>query len=400
MIVALARDAVRLLLRGRPVFLLLAVALVCGLFVRATRDVGVARLKGAVLPGAALETLASTVFLLAVAWGVVAGLLLAHEDRASGFFTHLAVRPVGRATVAIGRLAGLFLATVLALVPLGAIVALVAGLGERDLPTLRERVRPTTVEVGGAPLEAGAIGHVARGSPGRFVFAPGTRADATLRLRPKIPIGAAFSGRIALRVDYQPVSGASRTWEPEPFRPLRELVLHFDEAPGAGYALVVEPRDDTFVLEVDREALTAIGGTAPLAVELVLASLLVLGAGWIAAALAFFFGVGLSAGPASLAAAFVALVAMGRAAVLDIVAGIGATGADGGDPSAFLRWVRSTLTHLVRLVPDLARFNPAARLGEGEALPAADLLAPAVALLVTVGAVGLLTIAVLPFKER
>lgn len=400
MIVALAGDAVRLLLRGRPALLLIGVALLCGAFVRATRDAGVERLEGALLPGAALETLLSSIFLVSVAWGVVAGLLLAHEDRASSFFTHLAVRRVGRVTYVAGRLAGLLVATALVVVPLGIVAGVVSGLEERDVPPLRERVRPEVVEIGDTRLAPGAIGHVSARAPGRFTFPPGVRPSASLRLRPKIPIGAAFSGRIALRVLYEPATGAPQTWEPPPFRPLRAIDLPFEDDAALGFTLIVQPLDDTFVLEVDRDALTVAGDEASLLLELAKAAFLVLAAGGIAAVLAFFFGVGLSAGPASLAAAFVTFVALGRAAVLDVVAGIGARAGESGDPSAFVRWVRSTLTHLVRLLPDLARLNPATPLGEGDTLPAEGLLAATVLGLFTVTAVGLLAAAVLPLRER
>lgn len=400
MIASLVADAVRLLLRGRPAGLLVVVGALCGLFVRATRDVGVERLRGALLPGAALETLLSGLFLAMVAWGIVAGLVVAHDDRASGFFTHLAVRAVPRRSYVSGRLLGLVAATGLAFLPLGGTAALVSGLGARDVPTLRERVRPERVEIGGEPLDTLGFGHVGAEAAGKFVFPAGTRPEATLRLHPKIPLGSAFSGRIWLRVTYLPDGGAARTWEPEPFRPLRELEIEFDDAPTGGFALVVEPRDEGFVLEVDRDALTTFGEPAPLAGELAKAGLLVPLAGFIAAALSFFFGVGLSAGPASLAAAFVMLVAMGRDAVLDVVGGIGARGPDGEDASAGLRWLRSTLTHLVRTVPDLARFNPAASIGEGEALRFVDLGVAFAVAAATVVVVGGLTMACVPFRER
>lgn len=402
MIGILARDAARLLLRGRPALLLVAVGLLVGLFARATRDSGAHTLHGAELKGAALETLAGTLFLVAVVTGLVQGLLLAGEDRRSGFLVLVAVRPVRRLVLVAGRLLGLVLGMAGALLLITLPAVAVAGLDGDDLPEVRRRVRPDRVLVGGQALGETGVAQLAVGHPGRFEFPAGAVPVATLELHPKVPLGASFSGQLDVAIRYEPADGGpALRWRPPPFRPLRELPIHFERPAGTPFALVVEPLAEGFVLEVDRDALTTLGPVVPFPREATLALVMLLAAATIAGALAWFLACELSPGPASLAASFVLLVALGREAVLDIVAGIGADPAHPNlEPGAGTRWLRGFLTVLVRLVPDLARFDPATRLGTGDALPFGEVAGLLAVTALAVIAAAVLGASLLPLRER
>ena len=397
-------DSVRLLLRGRGAWLLLITGLVVGGFVRATRESGVGGLQGAEFQGAALETLVSTLFLLVVVFGLVAGLVLSVEDRGSGFFAEVLVRPVRRGTYVAGRLLGLLLVVALGLLLQTVAAALLSGLSASDLPEVRQKVRPQRVTIDQTPLKSDELGQIRKGSPGRFQFAGGTLPQATLILRPKLAFGAAgsFSGHLDLDLTLEFPDGRRFTQSPASFRPLRELPIRFeDPEPGSPFVLEVEPRNSSFLLEVDRDSLTTQGGQVPFLAQAVGALLLLLLAGGISAWLAYLFGLGLSSGPASLAASFVVLVALGRGAVLDIVAGIGADEGDPGEQTDHVgRWLRSMLTVLTRLVPDLDKFNPADRLGIGDALSAGALAGALTVSLATFSSALVLSMLILPLKER
>ncbi|MBI4878319.1 MAG: hypothetical protein HY812_01480 [Planctomycetes bacterium] len=401
MIGRLALDAVRLLLRGRALFLVLGVGLLAGLFVRATRDTGSASLHGALLRGAALETLASTLFLAGVIQALVFGLVLAAEDRGSGFLAHVALRPVGRIAYAAGRLLGLAAAVLLGTLLLALPAALLAGLGRRDLPDLFERVRASPVFAGERQLAGSEIDQIALGRPGRFFFPAGAIPDATLLLRPKVALGraASFSGRLDLALTLETADGARTRRTPPPLRPLRELPIRFDQdVEGAPFVLEVEPLSPAFVLEIDRDALTVLGGKVPWARDAALSFLLVVLAGIAAAALAFFLGIALSPGPASLSACFVLLVGLGREAVCDIIAGMGGGAAE--DAGAVPRVLRFTLDLLARLAPDFSSFNPAESLGAGVALAAPALVSALLWCLAVLLAALLLAAAAAPFEEK
>ncbi len=402
MILALARDTVRVLMRRRSALLLVAVGLLSGLFVRATRAVGTRSLHGAELEGAGIETLVSALFLVVVIHGLVSGLILGVEDRGSGFFAHLAVRPVRRLTYAAGRLLGIVAAMLCSVVVLAITIAAPSGLALADVPPLRERIVAARVVVDGNDLGEQQVAHVVEGSPARFEFGADSIPTASLRLVPKIPLGAEFSGHLEIAVTFEGPDGETDRFAPVPFRPLRELPIHFERPGGRPFALVVEPASRAFVLEVDRSSLTTLGPRASVAGQLGFALGLVILAGTIAASIAFFLSVGLSPGTASLAGSFILLVALGRDAVLDVIAGIGQDepGPGPGEGPTRGRWLRSFLSLLVRLVPDLARFNPAERLGRGDALPFGDLgVAFGVGLLV-LGASLVLTAAAVPLRER
>ncbi len=402
MIRRLAWDAVRLLLRGRAFFLVLGAGLLAGLFVRATRDTGSASLHGAHLSGAAVETLASTLFLAGLVTALVFGLLLAAEDRGSGFLAQVALRPVGRVAYAAGRLLGLAAAVLLGTLLLALPATLVAGLGRRDLPELVERARASSVFAGERLLAGAEIDQIALGRPGRFHFPAGARRDATLLLRPKVALGqaASFSGRLELALTLETADGARTRVTPPPFRPLRELPIRFDQdLAGAPFVLEVEPLSPAFVLEIDRDALTVLGARVPFARDAVLSFLLVVLAGITAAALAFFLGIALSPGPASLAACFVLLAGLGREAVLDVIAGMGGGGAAEG-AGALLRCLRFALGLLARLAPDFNLFNAAESLGAGVALAAPDVFLALLLCLIAALAALLLAAAAAPFQEK
>jgi len=395
-------DALRLLLRGKGALLVLIAGLLVGGFVRATRATGSVGLQGAEFPGAALETLASTLFLLAVVFGLVAGLLLAVEDRRSGLLDEVQVRPVGRGTYVAGRLLGLGLVMVCGLALLAAGTVLLCGLKGRDLPDARWRVRPEQITIDQRVLAADELGQIKQGGPGRFSFAAGARPQALLILRPKIAFGRAshLSGYLELDLTLELPDGRRWTQSPPPFRPLFELPIRFEHpAPGAPFVIEVEPRNESFLLEVEADSLTTVGGRVPFPVQAAGALLLLLLAGGISAWLAYLCGLGFSSGPASLLASFLILVALGRGAVLDIIAGIGAD-VPGEPPEPAAGWLRSALTVLTRLVPDLDRFNPAARLGAGEALAQGTLPGALAVSLAVFLATLLLSVLVLPVKER
>ncbi|MFH0946694.1 MAG: hypothetical protein V2A76_15980 [Planctomycetota bacterium] len=403
MIRSLTIDSVRLLLRWRGSLLLLISGALAGSFVRVTGAAGRSTFHGAEFEGMAIETLASTIFLLTVISGLVAGLVLGGEDRRSGFFAELAVRPVRRITYGAGRLLGLALTTCLALMLLGVGAMTTAGLSAADLPGLRERLRPEKVTVGGRELAAGELGQIRQGSPGRFSFGAGCEPVASLRLLPKVTFGSAasFSGHLDLALTLELESGRRVTKELPSFRPLRELPIRFEPlAEEAPFVLEVEPLSGSFLLEVDRNALTSLGGRVPLARDLAASLVLLWLAGSVAAGIAFLFAVGFSSGPASLAASFLVLIGLGRAAVLDIVAGVGQPNLDQGEVSSWYSgWLPSFLSFLVRLVPDFDRFNPAERLGLGDALPFTAFLATGAIGVFSVAAVLALLMLVVPLKE-
>lgn len=410
MIRRLVGDAVLLLLRGKACVVILTAGLITGLFARATRDTGARELHGAALKGAALETLAGSLFLIALVAALVAGLLLAHEDRRSGFLALIAVRPVRRLTYVSLRLLGLASAVLLYLVLLTCSALVVAGIGADDLPSLRERVRAERIEIDGAPLLRGGIGQIALGAPGRFHFPAGAEPVASLLLRPKITFGSAgaFSGRLELDVTLESAGqgpdALRTTHHPPPFRPLRELPIRFERAelPGAApFVLEIEPRVGSFVLEVEHDSLTTLGADVSFVWDGLLSMLLLWLAACAVASLSFVFGLGLSPGPASLAASFLLLVGLGRDVVLDIVAGIGAHEAElEAQPDPGASWLRSFLTILVRMVPDFGGFNPALRIGSGEALTAGELLGAAGVTAATLLCALILAAAVAPFRER
>ena len=404
MIRSLTIDSVRLLLRWRGSLLLLVCGALVGSFVRVTGEAGGSALRGAAIEGVAIETLAGTIFLLAVIFGLVAGLILGVEDRRSRFFAEIAVRPVRRVTYGVGRLLGLALSVCLALILLLAGSLTTAGLAASDLPELRQRVRPETVTIGGRELADGELGQIRQGSPGRFSFGAGREPVASLLLRPKVTFGAAesFSGHLDLSLTLEAESGRRVTQELPSFRPLRELPIRFERSEeGTPFVLEVEPRSGSFLLEVDRDALTILGGPVP-PIRALAASLVQLWlAGSVAACLAFLFAIGFSSAPASLTASFLILVGLGRAAVLDIVAGMGQSDLGQGEAAAWYSgWLPSCLSLLVRLIPDLDRFNPAERFGLGEALPASALLAAGAVAALTAAAVLLLVMLVAPLGER
>ena len=141
MIRALSRDALRQLLRGQAFWLIVAVGGLIGLFVRATRATGSDHLVSEDPHGDAIDTWIAGLFLASLIQAVVAGLLLATEDRETGLLQQVAIRPVPRLRYAAGRILGLTLGVASALLLLTVISAPLSGLSRKDLPEIRDLLR-------------------------------------------------------------------------------------------------------------------------------------------------------------------------------------------------------------------------------------------------------------------
>lgn len=371
MIRALLQDALRQLLRGRPLLLLVLIGGLCGLFVHATRASGSDHLHGVELRGAALDTWLSAGFLVLLVHAVVAALTLANEDRSTGLLVHVAVRPVRRLVYAWGRLGGLCAALAVSLLLVVLASAPLTGIGRDDVPELRWRVAPAALLVNGKALGEDEIAQLGQGDVASFWFDAAARPEATLDLRPKLIPGQPWSGVVEIAVHYARPGHVRRTWRPDPIRPTHAVPIHFDDEGGGPFALEIEVLGDGCVVEVARELMRGIGARSPLPVQASIAVLLVLLGAAVMASIALLLGTGLSLGPAALAASFALLVGLGRDTVLDIIAGIGIDPALGAEQTLSLgaRWTRGFLTVLVHAIPDLAHFNPAEALGGGEAIP-------------------------------
>ncbi len=418
MIGPLARDAARLFLRGRTAPLMLACGALAGLFIRTTRVAGTLHVHGQPSDGGAteIEMLASSAFVAALLFGVVSGLVLAAEDRGTGFLAQLAVRPVGRVRYALGRIGGVALAAAGGIVLFLLAATPCAGIRFAELPEARTRASPVSVAIDGREVEAGAVVQLAPGNTARFAFDADAAPDVIFQLHPRVVRGGGFDGTVEIDATWTLADGRTQTRALPLMRSFRELPLRFD---GNGDADVRGPftLDATLksagcVVEIDTSAL---GGVRPLPVQLLVAFLLLWCGAALLAAIGFVLGLGLAPGPASLAAGFLLLIGAGRAAVLDIIAGIGVAAAsdahhaNGGAehdaaapaPSAATwRFVRIFLGVLTRLVPDLARFDPSERLGVAEAITSRSTLAAVGTCGAVLAACLVLAALVAPFKER
>ncbi len=410
MIGALARDTARLFLRGRTIPLLVACGALAGLFVRATRVAGTLHVHGdpSDVGGTEIEMLASSVFVAALAFGVVAGLVAAAEDRGSGFLAQVAVRPVGRVRYVLGRLAGLALATGGGLALFAAAAIPCAGVGAGELPEPRARAVPESIEVDGRALDPDAVAQIAPAGVVRFRFGAGALPDVMFRLHPKVIPGAGFDGTIEITATWTFSNGKSVTQDLPLMRSFRELPLRQDGAPAGPFTLDATLKSTGCVVEIGA---TALGPRASFLVQSVIGFASIWCAATLLAGIGFVLGLGLSPGPASLAGGFLLLIGSGRAAVLDIIAGIGASAQaaaqSGHDPAApsemhIVTWrvVRVFLATLTHLVPDLARFDPSESLGVGDAIGGAQFAVAAGIAAVVVLSCLVLASLVVPLRER
>jgi len=406
MIRALSRDALRQLLRGQAFWLIVAVGGLIGLFVRATRATGSDHLIAEDPHGDAIDTWIAGLFLASLIQAVVAGLLLATEDRETGLLQQVAIRPVPRLRYAIGRIAGLTLGVASALLLLTVISAPVSGLSRKDLPEIRDLMRAEKVEFNGESVPLDVPIRIGQDDQARFEFGAEARPEAELRLNTamvKLISGeGGFDGRVHLQVSYVPTAGARVDGQAIRIRPFQTLPIRFPAPSGVPFALEVTVLDPGYLLEIDRESLMVLGEKVSFASQIVVAFILLLAASAMIATIAFLFGTGLSLGPASLAAGFVLVIGLSRQALLDIIAGIGRHVHQGEavDPGFLDRFVRSFLNVIVRMVPDLSRFNPSDVIGAAEALRVGPVGVSLAAASVTVIACGFLVALVLPLKVR
>lgn len=407
MIRALSRDALRQLLRGQAFWLIVFVGLLIGAFVRATRATGSEHLHAADPRGAAVDTWIAGLFLASLLHAVVAGLLLSTEDRETGLLQHIAIRPVPRLRYALGRVLGLIAGVGSALLLMTVVSAPLSGLTHDDLPEIRGHLLARSMQLDGEAVAADAPVRLRKGSVARFEFGADARPDAELRLSTSMVKvlggGGGFDGHLNLQVSYAPIAGARIDGAPIRIMALRKsLPVRFPSPSGVPFALEIAVLDPGYVLELDGDSLRVLGDRVSFASQIVVAFGLLLAAASMLATLAFLFGTGLSLGPASLAAGFVLVIGLSRQTLLDIVAGIGRSVGQAADvePGLRDRFVRGFLHLLVRMVPDLSRFNPSDVMGAAEAFQASSVGVALAAAAGTVAAAVLLTAWTLPLRVR
>lgn len=372
MIAALARDALRQVLRLRAVAMLVVVGALLGAFAAATRDSGAASLAGVDSSGAAVASLGGGLFLVLLVFAVIAGLNLAAEDVESGLVAQLRTKPVRAGAYAAGRLLGLLLA-----LPIGALAILLPALPLArppisGLPGPSARLFADRIVVAGRELAPHEVAPLAQGQVARFELdgvAALQRKDraplaGTFEIAPQVALGRAFSGHVDLKVRWIQPGGSAREVVHDGLRPLAALPLDLvadasGEESAAALALEIENRSDDCNLEIGRDQVEFRGPARSLWLEIAIAALLALAAAAVFAALSFALRLVLSNGPAALAASFLLLVALGRETVIDIVK------SGGGAP-------REALLALVRAIPDLAAFDRSNALGAGIAVTGAE----------------------------
>lgn len=398
MIAALGFDVVRVLLRGATLPLLTICGVLLGLFVRATGTVEHSHLDTAPLSGGAIEILLSTLFGAALIYAVADGIRLANDDRARGLVIACAVRPVSRIAFACGRVLGLCVAQALGLAWFAAVAFVASGLPFEEMPSLRRVIEARTVTVGERVVEPGTEALIDAQRTARFAFDGGSRPEGQLRVSPRLVPGTKFSGQVAVRVDLERERTIVESFATGPMRPHQPIPLHFHDSGASAFTLVVRSESDGCVLAIEPEALFLLGGSAGVWPDAVLCVLLTAFASFVLASIAYALGLGLSLGPAALAAGFVWLLAQARSAVLDLIAGIGA-GSESA-PTAGVLFARAVLGGMVRIVPDVSVFHHAARLGREQALADGVVFAGVWAATPLVLAALALAVAAVPYRER
>jgi hypothetical protein len=405
---AIARDAFRVLLRGRALPVALAAGLLLGAFVAAARPdhshshESLAPLVDAAAHStAAASSLLSGIFLLLSGIGVVLGLRLAGEDRASGLLTQVAVRRAARLPFVLNRVAGLSVALLACGTTALVGAAMLARVAPWSLPPPSQRHLASHFGVGGDAVAEGVRTSLSEGRVATFGF-EGVAIESlrvaiephALLLKPMGSIeGPGFDGRVALQVTVAPAGGAAgdpaapRKFDLADLRATRviELPLH-PPLPVGDHLVSVENRTRGANLWIDAGAVEARGGRVGAWREVSIVLLLAFAAAFVAATLAFACGTWLSSGPAALAASFLVTVGIARATVIDLIEG----GGDGTSP------LRAVARAIASAAPDLGSFDRGASFGEGDATPlafAATRLALAIgfaSLLVAIAALGAL----------
>jgi len=420
-VVAIALDAMRLVLRGKTVPLLVGVGLALGLFVRVTQtnaDHQHAAMMATILPtddpGLLVAGLLEWLFSASLVFAVVVALAFAAEERRSGFLWQVAIRPTGRIAYATGRVVGVSAGVALGTLLLGAMAVIGTWTSPFGLPSLRHDVVAEQIVLSDGSVESVLAPDEARllteGRSARFVFRDAQARQATVSVLPVRVAGASFSGLVDLDVAWVREGGDAQSLTFQGLRPRRPLMLELgDDSGGAKLTLELKSRASGCALEIDRETVVLDGGQAPFAQEAAIVLLLCVLAGMVMCSLALFLGLALSPGPAGLAAGFVWLVAQGRPAVLDIVAGMGVEKAHshaphsdlhGGEASAVVEATRDVLTSAFRLVPDLAAFNGGEYLSALRAVPAGTVESAVGAAALCVLAAVFLVTATVPLVER
>jgi hypothetical protein len=355
MISLLARDAVRQLLRSRTLVLLVLAGALLGSFVRATQHTFEGELAGIDARGALVQSLLSGIVVFASCAALVFGVICGHEDHGSGFVAQLALRPVSRFTYAAGRAVGVAAASILAATLLGGVAVAFAGFSLDSMPVLRRVERASTVEVGGRKLATNDFASIDRGEAARFAFRSDGTFRAELRIEPQVKSVAAgaerFEGFVDLAVRARRGTEVLSTIEFTRIRPLGSLTVELRSLGPGPFDLEVENRTVGAVLIVSRDHVFATGVSASEVGQILGAVASVLFVAAIVALLGFAAATALAAGPAALAASFVLLVALARDAVSDLV----------GTAYPFA-------SPVLRIVPDLARFDPSDRFARGEAV--------------------------------
>lgn len=398
MIAALAADVVRVLLRGATLPLLTIVGVLLGLFVRATGTVEHSHLDTAPLSGGAIEILLSSLFGAALIYAVADGVRLANDDRARGLVHACAVRPVSRLVFASGRIVGLCVAQIAGLAWFALVAFFASGLLFEEQPALRRIAEARAVVVGDRAIEPGTEALIDARRAARFAFDGGSRPEGQLRVSPRLIPGTKFSGQVAVRVDLERDGAVVESFATGPLRPHQPIPLHFHDAGADAFTLVVRSESEGCVLAIEPAGLFLLGGSASIWPEAAVCVLLTAFASFVLASIAYALALGLALGPAALAAGFVWLLSQARSAVLDLIAGIGAS--TEASPTASVLFARSVLGAMVRVVPDVSVFHHAARLGREQALADGVVLAGAIAALPLVLAALGLAIAAAPYRER
>lgn len=349
MIGALWRDAVRLLLRPIPLGCLVVLGALLGSLVAATRHSFHGELAGLDAGGASIQSLVSGLMLFASSAGLVFGLLLGNEDRASGFVALLAVRPVSRFRYATGRAIGLAVAAVVAALGLAVTAVSFAGFSVAEMPELREIRRPASVTIDGRPLARGDLTMLESGQEARFRFGEAGAFSGELRLEPVNRGG--FSGLLDLSIRGESRGKVVFESVLDRARPLGSIAVEFADPEWVDGEIVVANRTTGAALVIGHESLRATGSRSPRAIQAVLAAWLLLLAAVVSASIGFASATVFSTGPAALTAGFLLLVGLAKSTVLDLAA------------ASYPRFAP-----LLRLAPDLSRFDASESLGSGEAL--------------------------------
>lgn len=355
MIRALIRDAMRLLLRPIPLVSLVVVGALLGSLVAAMRHSLHGELAGLDSRGASLQSLTSGLALFVACSALVFGLLLGHEDRASGLISQLAIRPVSRFRYALGRGLGLATSVGLATMLLVCATIIFSGIGPRDVPELKSIVRAESVSVGGRTLSSGDVTRIARGEEARFAFAKAGAFTGELRievqLHERAGDGSDFTGFLDLAI--RSVVDGKVVGESilERVKPVGSVTYGFSGSDSDRAEVVVENRTPGASLVITHDHFRATGPLSSFALQSTMACLLLFASAAVVALLGLVCSTAFSIGPAALVGGFLLLVGLAKSTVGDLA------------QASYPRFAP-----LLRLAPDLARFDASESFGRGEAL--------------------------------